>query len=167
MVTRKGAAVEFGVARRKAGVLALALMGWALAAPRTLSEETPGGVWLLPFKAAVQIFDCHGQLCGRTVWLQRPRNPKGHLVRDKKNPDLTLRDRPLCGLTVLWGLTPVGPDRWKGGWLYNPDDGKTYRVSGELRSPDVFVARIYVGLPVFGETSIWRRVPQLTSEGWC
>ena len=45
--------------------------------------------------------------------------------------------------------------------VYNPDDGKTYRVSGALRSPDVFVARIYVGLPVFGETSVWRRAPQL------
>jgi len=88
-------------------------------------------------------------------------------VRDKKDPDITLRDRPICGLTVLWGLTPAGPDHWKNGWLYNPDDGNTYRVSGELRSPDVFVARIHVGFPLFGETSTWRRVPQLTSEGWC
>ena len=78
-----------------------------------------------------------------------------------------MRTRPLCGLNVLWGLTPSGPDHWKDGWLYNPNDGHTYRINGVRKSPDVFVARIYVGIPLFGQTSTWRRVPQLTSEGWC
>jgi len=29
------------------------------------------------------------------------------------------------------------------------------------------VARIYVGIPLFGETRILRRGPHLSSEGWC
>jgi hypothetical protein len=43
----------------------------------------------------------------------------------------------------------------------------TYRVSAELRSADVFVARIYLGVPLFGETKTLLRVPRLRSEGWC
>jgi uncharacterized protein (DUF2147 family) len=127
----------------------------------------PAGIWLLPQKAAVQIYDCGGLLCGRVAWLQRPRNPEGQLVIDKKNPDPALRLRPLCGMVVLWGLRPAGPDRWNGGWLYNPDDGTTYRVNGEFRGADTLVVRIYLGFPLFGQTSIWQRVPRLSSEGWC
>jgi hypothetical protein len=34
----------------------------------------PQGVWLIDGKAAVQIFDCGGLLCGRILWLQTPRD---------------------------------------------------------------------------------------------
>ena len=140
----------------------------ALAVPRTLAwAAVPGGVWLIDGKAAVQIFDCGGLLCGRILWLQTPRDPQGQLNRDKNNPDPALRQRRLCGLTVLWGLRPTAPDRWGGGWFYNPDDGKTYNVSAELRSADLIVARIYSGVPLFGQTKTLLLVPHGTSEGWC
>ncbi len=29
------------------------------------------------------------------------------------------------------------------------------------------IARIYLGIPLFGETWTMRRVPLLDSEGWC
>ncbi|HTR17470.1 MAG TPA: DUF2147 domain-containing protein [Acetobacteraceae bacterium] len=121
----------------------------------------------MPLKAAVRIFDCGGGLCGQIVWLHHPRDPAGQLVRDKKNPDPALQQRPLCGQTIIWGLQPADPDHWKGGWLYNPDDGKTYRIRGALRSADTMVVRIYLGIPFFGESWTLLRVPRLSSEGWC
>lgn len=145
--------------------LALLLL---LAAPQPAwAQGVPGGVWLMPLKVAMQIFDCGAQLCGRIVWLQHPRDAAGQLVRDKENPDPLLQQRPLCGLTVIWGLRPDGPEHWQGGWLYNPDDGQTYRVKAELQAPDTMVARIYRGIPLFGQTWTMRRVPHLASEGWC
>jgi uncharacterized protein (DUF2147 family) len=89
------------------------------------------------------------------------------LNRDKKNPNPALRDRELCGLTILWGLHPAGPDRWEGGGFYNPDDGETYNVSAQLKSADMIIARIYSGLPLFGRTKTLVRVPHGTSDGWC
>ncbi len=146
----------------------LALMLLLLTLPRVAhSAAIPDGVWLMASKVAVQIYDCDGLLCGRIVWLQHPRDAAGQLVRDKKNPDPALQQRPLCGQTILWGLQPAGPDHWKGGWLYNPDDGKTYRVRAELRSADTILARIYLGIPLFGENRTLTRVPRLSSEGWC
>jgi uncharacterized protein (DUF2147 family) len=127
----------------------------------------PAGVWLLPLNAAVQVYACEGLLCGRIVWMQRSRNEDGVPVRDGKNPDPALRPRPLCGLTLLWGLKPVAPDHWANGWLYNPHDGATYRINGAFRDADTLVVRIYRGIPLFGQTSVWRRVPRLSSEGWC
>jgi uncharacterized protein (DUF2147 family) len=140
----------------------------ALAVPRTPARAAvPEGVWLIDGKAAVQIFDCSGLLCGRILWLQTPRDPQGQLNRDRNNPDPALRQRRLCGLTILWNLRSTGPDRWGGGWFYSPHDGKTYSVSAELRSADLLVARIYLGIPLFGETKTLLRVPHGTSKGWC
>ena len=124
-------------------------------------------VWLMDGEVAVQIFDCNGLLCGRVLWLQKPRDPQGVLNRDKHNPDPALRQRGLCGLTVLWNLHPDGTNRWKDGWFYNPDDGRTYRVTAELTSDDLITARIYTLLPLLGRTKVLQRVPHGTSEGWC
>ena len=129
--------------------------------------QVPKGVWLMPLKVAVRVFDCDGLLCGQLVWVQKPRDSSGQLLRDTKNPDPTLRWRPACGQTVLWGLEPAGPGRWKNGWLYNADDGTTYRVRAELRADDAMVACIYLGLALFGETWTMTRVERLSSEGWC
>jgi uncharacterized protein (DUF2147 family) len=131
------------------------------------SAAVPEGVWLIDARAAVQIFDCNGLLCGRILWLQVPRDPQGQLSRDKNNPDPALRQRQLCGMTILWDLHLTSPDRWVDGWFYNPDDGKTYRLSVQLTSADVITTRIYLGIPFFGQTKFLTRVPHGTSTGWC
>lgn len=146
----------------------LLAMFMLLAVPCAIARAAiPESVWLIDGKVAVQIFDCNGLLCGRILWLQTPRDPQGVLDRDKNNPNPSLRQRGLCGLTLLWNLHPDGSDRWKDGWFYNPDDGKTYKVTAELKSPDLMTARIYKLLPLFGETKILLRVLHGTSEGWC
>ncbi|WP_264715868.1 DUF2147 domain-containing protein [Limobrevibacterium gyesilva] len=139
-----------------------------LALPRAMAwAAVPQGVWLMDARVAVQVFDCDGLLCGRILWLLIPRDPRGELDRDKNNPDSALRQRRLCGLTILWGLHATGHDRWSGGWFYNPDDGRTYNVAAQLTSADVLTARIYLGIPLFGRTKTLIRVPHGTSEGWC
>jgi uncharacterized protein (DUF2147 family) len=117
--------------------------------------------------AALEIFDCGGLLCGRIAWLRKARDSAGRPVQDDENPDPAFRQRPLCGLTVLHGLRPAGPDRWNSGSLYNPDDGQTYRVSAKLRSADVLVARTYVGVPLFGETKTLQWIAGLGLDGRC
>jgi len=97
--------------------------------------------------------------------LRTARDIAGRLASDKKNPDPAFLQRLLCGLTILQGLQPAGLDHWNSGSLYNPDDGVAYRVSAELRSADVLVARIYLGVALFGETKTLLRVPRLRSLG--
>jgi uncharacterized protein (DUF2147 family) len=146
----------------------LVAMVIALIAPSVLaSTDIPEGVWLIDKKAAVQIFGCNSLLCGRILWLQSPRDSAGQLSQDNKNRNPALRQRPLCGLTMLWNLRASGPDRWEGGRFYNPEDGKTYHVSAYLKSADMLVARIYLGMPAFGKTKVLHRVTHDTSERWC
>jgi uncharacterized protein (DUF2147 family) len=146
-------------------------------APRALPQPTvaeapvpvavPQGVWLMDGRVAVQIFECEGLMCGRIVWLRVPRDAQGLLDRDRKNPVPALQQRKLCGLTILWGLRPTGANRWVDGWFYNPDDGKAYSVTAQLKSDDVIVARIYSGIPLFGKAKTLARVAHDTTEGWC
>jgi uncharacterized protein (DUF2147 family) len=156
--------------RRAACVALLVIALTSFVAPGTaVSAMRPAdAAWFIDGTgAAIEIFECSGLLCGRIIWLEKARDTAGRLARDDKNPDALFRQRPLCGLTVIQGLQPAGLDHWDSGSLYNPDDGKTYRISGELRSADVFVARVYLGLPLFGETKTLMRVRRLRSEGWC
>ena len=139
----------------------------SIAHTHTASAEVPKGVWLIEGKAAVQIFECNGLLCGRILWLRAPHDSQQQLKRDKKNPDPALRQRELCGLTVLWDLRSTGPNHWDDGWFYYPDSGKTYNVKMERTSSDALVARFYLGASFLGENKNLTRVPHGTSEGWC
>jgi len=163
-----GASARARPGRRLARATLLALALAFLSVPRALAQAAvPPGVWLIDRKAAVQIYDCAGLMCGRILWLYKPRNALGQLDRDKHNPDPALRQRTLCGLTMIWNLHPDGPHRWKDGWFYNPDDGKTYRLSAQLASDNVLIARIYLLVPVFGQTKTLVRVHHGVSDGWC
>jgi uncharacterized protein (DUF2147 family) len=149
----------------KSLVLLLALAGVAYA--DAASAEVPEGVWLVNGEAAVQIFECNSLLCGRIRWLQAPRDSQGQFKRDTSNPDPALRQRELCGLTVIRDLRASGPDHWDDGWFYYPGSGKTYGIKMELTSSDALVARLYLGSSLVGETKILKRVLHGTSEGWC
>ena len=131
------------------------------------SSQVPEGTWLFANKVALQVFECSGLLCGRIVWLVRPRSADGQPDVDNRNPDPTLRQRPLSGLTIIWGLQPNGPSQWSGGSLYDPEDGATYDVTAELTDPNTMSARVYRGAPLFGRTEILVRDPPLGSDGHC
>jgi uncharacterized protein (DUF2147 family) len=139
----------------------------AIISGRPASSEVPEGTWMLANRVAVQVFECGGLVCGRIVWLVRPRTPDGQPDTDRLNPDPTLRQRALCGLTIIWGLQPDGPGHWSNGSLYDPQDGNTYDVEAELTAPGTMSARIYRGVQLFGRTEILIRDPQLSVDGRC
>jgi uncharacterized protein (DUF2147 family) len=42
------------------------------------------------------------------------------------------KDRPITGMTILWNLTQ-NEDTWDGGFILDPDNGKTYRCVIRVR----------------------------------
>jgi hypothetical protein len=116
--------------------------------------------------AALEIFDCTGLLCGRIVWLRKARNTAGRPVQDDENPDPTFRRRPLCGLTILQGLRPADTITGTTALFTTRTTGR-HTVSRRNRSPDLLVGRIYVGVPLFGETKTLRWIPGLGLDGRC
>jgi uncharacterized protein (DUF2147 family) len=131
------------------------------------SSAMLGGTWMFSNRVALQFFDCSGLLCGKIVWLLRPDNPAGQPDLDYRNPDPALRQRHLCGLTIIWGMQSNAQDQWSNGSLYDPKDGITYNVTAELTSLSTITARVYRGTPLLGRTEILTRDPPLRPDGRC
>lgn len=134
---------------------------------RPASSSVPEGTWLFADRVALQIFECSGLLCGKIVWLLQPDTPGERPDVDYHNPNPALRQRRLCGLTIIWGLRPDGLDHWSDGRLYDPKDGVTYDVTAQLIDPNRIFARVYLGTPVLGRTEILVRDPPRSFYGRC
>jgi uncharacterized protein (DUF2147 family)/surface polysaccharide O-acyltransferase-like enzyme len=120
---------------------------------------SPLGLWYAEGGAArVEITACGEALCGRVVWLRSPFDENGCELRDRQNPDPVLRDRPLVGLEILYGLERTAADTWEGGSIYDPTTGNTYRARLLLDGENRVKLRGYLGIPLLGRTTSWFRV---------
>lgn len=101
----------------------------------------------------VTIRDCgDGTPCGTLVWLDPEAASRRTL--DERNPDRSMRGRPLIGTTVLSRFERNG-DVWRGGRLYNPEDGMSFDCA-MTRLPDGRL-RVTGCLGPLCQTNIWRR----------
>ena len=119
-----------------------------------------GGLWLDDEgKAAVEIKACGQELCGSIVWLKDPLDPKGKPWTDQLNSDTAKRGRPVCGLQIIGGLKPGTNGSWTGGWIYDPEDGKSYNVELSLDNSNTLKVFGYAGVRLLSETMLWKRLP--------
>jgi uncharacterized protein (DUF2147 family) len=117
--------------------------------PSKAFAASPVGLWYAEGGAAqVLVFPCSDARCGKVVWLRSPLGENGCDVRDDKNPDSTLRGRPIVGLVLLTGLKPVFADHveWTGGSIYDPGTGHTYSCKARLEGDDKLFLRGYFGI---------------------
>ena len=123
-------------------------MALALLSVAGYSQEVLGK-WLSEAgDAQVEIYQSGDKLNGRIVWLAQ-----GPETKDKHNPDESLRSRKLMGVNILSGLSK-SKDRWEGGRIYNPKNGKSYKCAIWLDGEQLKV-RGYLGM--FYETQTWKR----------
>jgi uncharacterized protein (DUF2147 family) len=140
-------------------LLASVLAALLFATSAEAQSPTPVGVWLhANHRVQVEIAPCGDRLCGKIVWFKWPNDLQGLPLLDLKNPDPALRARPLLGLTILYGLRRAGEGTWEDGYVYNPEDGATYRARMSIQADGSLRVRAYVLSPLFGETLIWTRV---------
>jgi len=76
---------------------------------------------------------------------------------DEKNPDPALRNRPLIGLQLFEGFEYDGNGRWRGGTIYDPNSGKTYRCIVTYVDHNTLKVRGYIGVSLLGRTETWTR----------
>lgn len=111
----------------------------------------------------LEIYRCGDKICGKIVWLKVPRyidstdGPVGKTKVDRKNPDPSLRNRPIIGLQAMSGFTPKGANRWVNGTSYNPETGKSYKSKMQFTSPGRLELRGYIGISLIGRTLVMTR----------
>ncbi|GFO60200.1 hypothetical protein GMST_25250 [Geomonas silvestris] len=115
-------------------------------------------------RAQIEIYHCDGKYCGRLAWLGRPvyppDDPQGMAGKprvDRENPDPKLKGRSLLGLKIMQGFSYGGGESWEHGEIYDPDSGKTYSCKMTLVNATKLKIRGYVGVPLFGRTTVWTR----------
>jgi uncharacterized protein (DUF2147 family) len=123
------------------------------------------GLWNTADKdAKIEIYQCGLEYCGRISYLKEPNFPAkdkdgmAGLTRvDRNNPEPQLRLRPLLGLRLLEGFHYAGNNTWKGGRIYNPEDGRKYKAKITLSQGDRLRLRGFVGVSLLGRTETWTR----------
>lgn len=109
-------------------------------------SPSPIGRWADPDGGVVEIEPCGAALCGRIV---------GITLDHPGDPEPTdYRGQPECGLTII-NAVKTGDDEWTG-HVTDPRNGKTYNARLWVDEDGRLHMRGYVGLPLFGETVIWR-----------
>ena len=112
-------------------------------------SQTIIGKWLTEAgDAKVEIYEANGKVNGKIVWLE-----KGPDTKDTHNTDEKMRSRKLMGVNILSGLAKKS-EKWEGGRIYNPKNGKTYKCS-IWPEGDKLKVRGYLG--VFYETQTWKK----------
>ncbi len=116
------------------------------------------GQWLTAGgESRVEISRCDSvTYCGKIVWLRDPLKD-GKPVADDKNPEDSLKSRPVLGLQILRGFTYRGDGLWSGGKIYDPKSGNDYSAKMTLVDEGNLDLRGYVVIPLFGRTEKWTR----------
>ncbi|WGM41001.1 DUF2147 domain-containing protein [Caulobacter sp. NIBR1757] len=101
----------------------------ALALSAAAPADGAHGLWKTPSGGQIRMAPCGGDLCATVVGSPHLRqNPD---QRDVLNQNASLRGRLIKGLRTMQ-VSPTGPGEWHKGWVYNPEDGKTYKAEVKL-----------------------------------
>lgn len=134
-------------------MLKVASVGFSLAsgiAPALAADPT--GDWRVAEGVAnIRIAECNGSMWGVVAW---EKSPGG---RDTNNPDVSKRNRPTLGMTILFDMKKKpGLDQWEGR-VYNAKDGQTYSSTIKpVGSDHLEIQGCVLGFLCGGET--WTRV---------
>jgi uncharacterized protein (DUF2147 family) len=125
--------------------------GEARAADAKFPPESIVGEWWTEKKDGRIRFVKHedGTYRGILTWGTHPR-------KDQFNKDPKLRDRPIIGMVLMWHLVYTD-GKYEDGYVYNPEDGATYRIKVWLTGLASLKLRGYMGISLFGQTQTWTR----------
>lgn len=116
------------------------------------------GVWLNSTgKGQIQIYKQGNKYYGKLIWLKEPNDEKGKPRLDANNPNDELKTKPLLGLIILRDFKH-DDDEWKGGRIYDPQNGKDYKCFMKLKDNKTLNVRGYIGISLLGRTEVWTRV---------
>ena len=139
----------------------LLLIGTSPPPAFAVDEDAILGRWYTAEKKAlVAIYACQDRYCGRIVWLKEPKNGDGTDKVDANNPDPNHRRDPIIGLQLVRDFKFDGNNGWRGGKIYDPENGKTYSCKMNLSGEARLKVRGYIGVSLLGRTQIWTRAAQ-------
>jgi len=120
--------------------------------------SSPLGLWVVPAgDAVISVEPADEDYRLRLIALIDPEHT------DLNNPDRVLRGRALADAVIGEDFDLID-GVLKGGWIYDPDSGKTYKCRIELQEDGTLAVTGYVGIPRFGRSQRWRRFEEFKTD---
>lgn len=138
--------------RTIAGVVGALLVGSLPA----MAADSPVGRWNTvdeksgKVRSVVEVYEEGGKVFGKITDLTEPHDAQGKPKTCTKCQG-TDKDRPVIGLVIIRDLG-AGGDRYKGGTILDPEDGKVYKAEIWVEDGKLKV-RGYLG--IFYRTQTW------------
>ena len=128
-----------------------------------VAQSSPVGLWKTiddetgKEKSLVRVSEAGGVVTGKIEKLLDPsrQDAKCDKCSDER------KDQPIAGMTVIKNVkhNTDNPERWDGGEILDPNNGKTYKVRiTPVDGGKKLEVRGYVGAPLLGRTQTWQRV---------
>ena len=122
------------------------------------SDKVRGEWYTEDDKSTVKVYRAkNGKYYGKITWLKNPNEDDGTAKVDDQNPDEAKQKDPINGLLILKGFDYKGDGVFKGGTIYDPDNGKTHNCIMTMTTDDKMDIRGYVGISLLGRTTVWVR----------
>ncbi len=145
----------------KINLFAVLLSGLLLAPMLTWAQaDRVLGVWLNEEKDGhIEVFKKNDRYFGKLIWLKEPNNANGQPRLDDQNPDKSLRNRRIFGMTFMENFA-YEDGEWVNGSIYDARAGKTYKCKMKLRNATTLDVRGYIGAAWMGlgKTTIWTKI---------
>ena len=137
-------------------VAGLAILALVLSVAPALALDSPVGTWNTvddksgKVRSEVQIYEQGGKLFGTITSLTEPNDEQGkpRICANCTGPD---HNQPVVGLIIIRDIAPGG-DRFKGGTVLDPENGKVYKAELWIEDGKLKV-RGYLG--PFYRTQTW------------
>jgi len=104
----------------------------------------------------IEVFKKGEKYYGKLVWIKEP-NENGKPKTDEKNPNASLRTKPIVGLEIVKDFE-FEDGKYVDGKVYDPKTGKTYSGNMTLVGQNQLNMRGYIGISLIGRTESWKRV---------
>ena len=108
-------------------------------------------------RSIIRVTEENGEFKGAVEKIfDQPGDDPAHLCKECNGER---QDKPIVGMTILWGLKKDG-DIWAGGKILDPKNGKIYRCKMTLSEDGKTLnVRGFIGISLIGRTQTWHREP--------
>lgn len=131
--------------------------GAPAAAPSMPGDKILGEWWTESNAGRVKMTrDKEGYYRGTTTCCVHEPGDEDNPPIDIHNPKPELRNRSMLGVVLIWKLK-FEDGSYNDGYVYNPRDGKTYRMEMKIIDSETLKIRGYMGISLLGQSQIWKR----------
>lgn len=117
------------------------------------------GIWLSENgNEKIEIYKKGDSYNGTMIWMKDENDENGNRKLDDKNPDASLRNRPMVGVDILFGFKYSGNGWFNQGRIYDPGTGKTYRARIHVSDKNTAKIRGYIGIPLIGRSELCTKI---------